>query len=57
MLHVLTMVEPTEAARPSGEPEYTWTGLTVDGWSLTVIAVDLGERLLIIHVMPEYRKE
>lgn len=50
--------EPTEATRPTGEPEFTWTGPDDRGVQLHIVGVLIEpELILIIHVSPVYRGE
>lgn len=57
-LHVIDTVEPTRTPGPDATHDrLSWIGEDDRGVELEIIAVDLPEYLLVIHVMPaQYRR-
>lgn len=52
-LHVMDAAEPDRVLGSGGKADrLTWTGDDDRGVELEIIAVDLAEHLLVIHVMP-----
>jgi hypothetical protein len=56
--YVMATVEPTAVvSKETGSPGFGWRGLDNRNRELEIIAIDLPDCLLVIHVMPRYGKE
>lgn len=56
--HVLANVVPTGRASPLGDvTEYVWIGPDDRGVELEIVALDLPEYYLVVHVMPTHYRD
>ncbi len=52
-MHVITTSEPTPTPATSGrDPQLYWVGLDDRGLELEIVALDLPDASVVIHVMP-----
>jgi len=56
-LHVMASTQPTISTNARLETEYQWVGMDDRGVELEIAAVEIGDTLLVLHVMPaRYRQ-
>lgn len=52
-MHVITSTEPVRVpASEAGDARLVWTGLDERGIELEIVALDLQDAVVVIHVMP-----
>lgn len=54
-LHVMNSYEPTATTTVRGEAAMRWQGADDRGVVLEIVAVEMPDYLLVIHLMPMYR--